>query len=98
MLKNYKLSQYLDFQPYIEDRSRNDILDIDDDENDYLFMEKYMNIYQKIKNKIKLVDINKTINEIVTIIKQNYKSNIEKLNRDIIELIKIDDDYTKTFM
>ena len=54
LLKNYKLSQYLDFQPYIEDRSRNDILDIDDDdENDYLFMEKYMNIYQKIKNKIK---------------------------------------------
>ena len=25
--------------------------DIDDDENDYLFMEKYMNIYQKIKNR-----------------------------------------------
>ena len=49
----YKFLVCLDFQPYIEDRSRNDILDIDDDENDYLFMEKYMNIYQKIKNKIK---------------------------------------------
>ena len=52
-------------------------LDIDNDDVDYLFMEKYINIYQKIKNKIKPADINKTINEIVTIIKQNYKSNIE---------------------
>lgn len=92
----YKFIVCLDFEPYVQDRSRNDILNIED-EDDYIFMEKYLDIYNNIKNKIKSTDVNKTVNEIVTIIKYNYKSNIKKVNCEIINSMKIDSDYRKNY-
>ncbi len=94
----YKYIVCLDFEPYVQDRSRNDILNLDgEDDDDYIFMEKYLDIYNNIKNKTKCADVTKTVNEIVTIIKYNYKSNIKQVNCKVIDLMKIDSDYRKNY-
>lgn len=104
--KEYLESYYhficcIGLSPFVDGRNKfNIIYDISDDEydetpsdSDMEFTEYYVNMYSKIKMKIKTSEINKTYKDVIQLMKENYKANIEKVNCAILSLIELDKEY-----
>lgn len=56
----------------------------------------YLEIYKNIKSKIKRSEQNSARLKVANIVKQNTIANISKLNKNIIDLINIDEEFRKT--
>lgn len=97
----YHFLSCIGLNPFVDGRNKFNIMyDISDDkydmtpsEIDVEFAEYYMEMYSKIKTNIKTSEVNKTFKDIIQIMKENYKFNIEKVNSAILSLIELDKEY-----
>ena len=80
-----------DLYPYVQEINDEDELDFDDKDK---FYSKYIKIYDAITNAEK----NKTQKEVLDIIVRNSKQNIADLNKKIIALFKMDEDFKKVII
>lgn len=97
----YKFIISLEFLPYVYDQCSCNILDKIDcicNESNFDLCDEYMKLYKDVKINMKQSEINKTIREIIELIKHNYKNNIKKLNTEILEFIRVDKNYKNMFM
>lgn len=74
--------------------SMNDVDVLDNDSLDYTLQEKYYHgLFMHVETTTSVSQANKIKREINDIIKQNSKSNIIELNKQVMELIKVDDEF-----
>lgn len=90
----YKFIGCFDIKPYIEDKNDCDILGYEDgDYGVYKIEEYWMPKYKEIVDNMKKYEINKIKREVDTILKNNTKKNIKKLNSELIDLITNDEEF-----
>ncbi len=92
--RHYKFLCCFDLYPYVKDKDDMDILgENDGDFGKYDIEEKWMSIYNNIAQNIKRYDINKMKKNITDILKNNTQHNLKDLNKTIIALLNIDDEF-----
>lgn len=100
----YNFIACFELYPYVYQKNDNEILypisdpryDTPVNKGDLTFFkvaDEFNSLYNQIKNELKVVDQNKMIKKVKDIIKYNSKSNISDLNKKVIELIQIDEEY-----
>ena len=60
--------------------------------------DKYMDIYKKLKDTIPQKDVNVVRKHVVDILKQNTRHNIEKLNKNVVNLFNIDESFKELIL
>ena len=95
----YRFITCFDLPPFVKYKNDQEILGTSNyNENDQYSLEShYMNIYKEQDSKITRSDIQQTRRNVAKIVKQNSKSNLEALNREIMNLIKVDEDFRSKF-
>lgn len=91
--KYYKFIAVFDITPFIKDKSDNYILS-NDDENTFELSDKYMKLYRSQDGNLSVKEINLIKKEVIDIINKNH----HKINREIAELFKIEDNFLKNNM
>ncbi len=92
--RHYKFLCCFDLYPYIKDKDDMEILGEEDgDFGKYEIEEKWMSIYNNIAQNIKRYDINKMKKNITDILKNNTQHNLKDLNKTILELLNIDEEF-----
>ena len=80
--------------PGVNDDSASGDIDSLDDE----VREEYHEFYKSIQDKLTLGEKNKTFKEVVYILQRNTKKNVDDLNKKIIGLIQIDEDFKNNIL
>ena len=88
----YKFIGCFDVNPAIKNKSDGYILEDRDDDNTNL-SEKYWKMYTDIRDKITKSEVNAMNKKIINIIKFNTVENITQLNKQIVELFQMDDNF-----
>ncbi len=92
--RHYKFLCCFDLYPYIKDKDDMEILGEDDgDFGKYEIEEKWMSIYNNIAQNIKRYDINKMKKNITDILKNNTQHNLKDLNKTILDLLNVDEEF-----
>ncbi len=102
--RHYKLLGCFDLPAYIKDKNDIEILgkyydgneedfENKDEKEKFILEEKYLKIYNKVVDDTKKGEINKTKKNIIDIIKNNSKRNMGELNKKVIELWNIDEEF-----
>lgn len=100
----YLFIQCFDLQPYIYGRDDNSIMNNNKQNqsnnyiDDYIIADKYNTLFNQIKENLKVVEMNKMRKNVKEIIKSNTKSNIVELNKKVIDLLKIDEEFKNNFV
>ncbi len=86
----YKFMSIFDIQPYCIEKTDDDIIENGCDDS-YEIQDKVSKVY----NNLKLLksEINKLKKTVTDIIKKNSKSNIQELNKKVISLLNINDEF-----
>lgn len=93
-----------DLEPYMKDRPDTEILyNVEDDRysetcSDYSLSEKYYKVFKHICEKITKSEINAVKKEVLDILKRNTIKNIEELNKNMMSIFKVDQDFKEAFM
>ncbi len=92
--RHYKFLCCFDLYPYIKDKDDMEILGEEDgDFGKYEIEEKWMSIYNNIAQNIKRYDINKMKKNIIDILKNNTQHNLKDLNKTILDLLNVDEEF-----
>ena len=96
LIEHYKVLACFDLLPYIKDKNNEELVGKEyHNTNEYSIEEKWLNEYNNIVNTIKQVEINKMKKNIENILKNNSKRSVKDLNKQIINLLNIDEDFKK---
>ena len=94
----YKFITCYDFRPYVFQKTDQEILgDKHNRSNDetYDVCDKWYPVFKDIKEKMQASYVNRIKKDVSNIIKRNTKSNIVELNKKVMELIRMDEDFKK---
>ena len=95
--RHYKFIGCFELEPFVKGKDDCDILgDEHGDFGVYKLEEKYTALYTSIVDDMKRYEINKMKKNILDILKSNTKKNIKDLNKKIVELMNIDEEFKKT--
>lgn len=104
----YKFIGCFDIDPYVKGKNDSEIIYNQDDERYDPFKEytdentelpiRYANIYNKIRDETMKSQLNKIKKEVVDIIKKNSKKNIDDLNKKMVALFNMDEDFKKIIL
>lgn len=100
----YKFLAYFNILPYIHGKNNYQVLYSQDDPkyntyisyNDYgnySIQDEWLNKYNDLKDSILLSDFNRIKKEVQTIIKKNTKASILELNKKMMEIIQMDENF-----
>jgi hypothetical protein len=90
----YRFLACFDIDPFIKDKDDSEILDDDSiDCSDYNIQEEWYAKYKNIDEVIMKSDINRTKKEINNIIKNNTKASILELNKKVMEIMQMDEEF-----
>lgn len=93
-----KLEEYYLFiscfnlSPLVKDASDDDILD-NGKIRSYELSEKFYEVFNKVKNRLTISQMNKIKSDVWSIVKRSTKKNIEDLNAKLMDLMRIDPDF-----
>jgi hypothetical protein len=90
----YKFMNIFDIQPYCVDKTDNDI--IENGSEDYIIQDKIYKIYNEMK--ISKSEINKLKKTVTDIIKNNSKYNVQELNKKVISLLNLNEEFKNNLM
>ena len=91
---HYKFLGCFDLVPYVNNKDNMDILgEHDGDFGKYDIEEKYMSKYREIVDNTKRYEINRMKKSLTEIFKNNTKRNMKELNKNMIELLNIDNEF-----
>jgi hypothetical protein len=104
LMEYYKFLGCFDVTPFVDNKNDYEILYTSDDEkhhtrvdsSDYhkfSIQEEYKTLYVSLKNKNTATDVNKTRRDVKDIVKRNTKSNIIELNKKMVELFQMDEQF-----
>jgi hypothetical protein len=102
----YKLLASMNVEPYVQGKSNNKIMySPDDDRYDreynyydmdaFTLSDKYNKEYNKISESLSMKQREKTRNEVYDLIKRNSKRNIAELNKLVMSLLNVNEEYKK---
>lgn len=95
--RHFKFIGCFELEPFIKGKDDCDILGEEHgDFGKYTIEDKYIPIYNNIVDNMKRYEINKMKKNILDILKSNTKKNIKELNKKIVELMNIDEEFKKT--
>lgn len=90
----YKFIGCFDIDPYIKDHNNGKILNYpNDNDNSFSIQEEYIKVYKNIYDNIPKSETNRFKKEVINIIKRNSQHNISELNKKMINLINIDEEF-----
>jgi len=84
----YRFLAAVDVYPYIKHA----------DEFDEAIQDQYNEMYAKIRDALTLGGKNKVVNEIIDIIIRNSKRNVSDLNKKIVNLFKMEEEFKNSIM
>lgn len=88
----YKFIGCFDVNPKSKDKSDGYILQ-DQDNEDFEVSEKCWQTYNRVRDNLKKVEINSLKKEVLDIIKRNSSKNIDEMNKKIVELFQMDENF-----
>jgi hypothetical protein len=93
----YKFIGCFDVEPSIKGKSDNEIMGIGS-EDSYEISDTYMKMYQKIQDGTTRLEVKNTKKEVVDVIKRNTIRNVDEMNKKVVELFNMDEDFKKTLL
>lgn len=96
------LSEYYDFigsfniEPYVKNKENSEIIGNVNSGNQYEIEENIMPLYKLTKDKLTQSSIERKKRDFLDILKRNSKRNIYELNKNIMDLIRVDEEFKKT--
>lgn len=104
LMEYYKFLSCFDVTPFVDNKNDYQILYNFDDEkhhtqvdpsdyNKFSIQDEYKSLYISLKNKNTSTDVNKTRRDVKDIVKRNTKSNIIELNKKMVELFQMDEQF-----
>ena len=90
----YKFMSIFDIQPYCVDKTNNEILGNNDES--YEIQDKIFTIYNNVKTS--KGEINKMKKTVLEIIKSNSKQNVKELNKKLIDLLKMNEEFKEDLL
>lgn len=98
ILNYYKFISCFNCEPYVKNKSDQTLLNNDDHNETYDIEEELQRMYNSIQKQIRLFESNKIRRDVVNIIKRNTKKSIVELNRKMMELFQMDEEFKKRIL
>lgn len=100
MQEYYKFIACYELNPYVYNLSDNYILrqlksTLTKEDDSYEISEKWYTTYKDVKAKLQGIYVNRIKKDVSNIVKRNAKSNVLELNKKVMELIRMDEDFKK---
>lgn len=100
----YKFIGCFDIDPYVKEKNNNQILYNEDHEkfrqpipsndiNSHTIQDEYLPYYNSIRDKTTKSEITRSKKDVLEIIKRNTKKNIDELNKKLVSLINMDEEF-----
>lgn len=104
LFEYYKFIACLDIDPFVKDKNNNQILYSSDDDRYWMdvpytdidqhsYTDEFMKDYTRIKNELKRYEIDSVKKQVLELIKTNSKKNICELNKSVISLFNVDEEF-----
>ena len=105
----YKFIACFDIIPYVKNKNNNEILYPSDDprhhstsntcpEDLYTIEEQWYPCYKRIKGALMMTEVKHVKREVADIVKKNTKANIIELNKRMMEVIQVDEEFKNTVL
>lgn len=91
----YKFLGCFELPPFITNKTDSQVLCIGDeyDTEKFAIQEEFQPIYTNIKERLSLLDINRIRKEVREIFRKNTRANVIELNRKVVELFQMDEQF-----
>jgi len=94
----YKFLACFEVYPFVYQKENGDVLKDFSHNNEHYLEEMGMKIYKEIKDGLNKVEINKMRKTVVDMIKKNTQYNVQNLNKNILKIVNIDEDFKNTLL
>ncbi len=94
----YQFIACFGLQPYIQDRTDSQILNVVKRRDSYDIEERFKKVYNSIRDKLTKGEKNMLRNKVHRILKNAAKNNIKELNRRIMDLCGVDEEFKSKVM
>jgi hypothetical protein len=109
LFEYYAFLASLDIDPYVQDKSNNKVLYSSDDDRywqdtafhdieSHTIEDEYMKEYRRIKDNLTRKEIDRLKKDLLDLIRRNSKKNISELNKNVMSLINVDEEFKKTMV
>lgn len=92
----YKFITIFDLEPYIKDKTNQDILENDDENESNTICDKYYPKYIQAQNTVTIRMCKETKKRVLDIVKRNFKASLEMLNKEVANLFRMDEEFKET--
>ena len=90
----YRFIACYSLHPFVRDQSDQEILEDDEHpRNRHDICDKWYSIYKEIKDNLPAVYVTRIKRDVARIVKRNAKANVLELNKKVMELIRMDEDF-----
>lgn len=99
----YKFISCFDILPFAKDKNDNEILYRADDprhhqEHEFTIEEQWYPCYKRIKAALMMSEVKSVKKEVADIVKKNTRSNVIELNKKMMEVIQMDEEFKDTIL
>ena len=89
----YRFIACYSLNPFVQEQSDQEIIGDDKPIKRYDVCEKWYPIYKDIKENLNVAYISRIKRDVANIVKRNAKANVLELNKKVMELIRMDEDF-----
>lgn len=89
----YKFLSCFSIEPYVANKTNAQILGLETTDEEYDIQDKWMNIFKDLQKQISVYDCNKVRKEVANIAKINTKKSIVDLNKKMMEVFNMDEEF-----
>lgn len=89
----YKFISCFSIDPYVANKTNAEILGLKRENYEYDIQEKWMKVFNDLQKQISIYECNKMRKEVATIAKINTKKNIVDLNKRMMEVFNMDEEF-----
>lgn len=94
----YKFLAIFGITPFIYEKSNNEITGSDKDDNMHSIEEEWYPRYVAIKDRMSTSEINRVKKEVYNIVKRNAKASVLDLNKKMMDIIQMDEEFKKSII
>jgi hypothetical protein len=102
LIQYYKFIGCFEIDPYCKDHYDHEILKLEEDVSNDEFRDEYSlefyAYYRKATDKLTRSEITKMKKDVIDIVKRNTTQNIQELNKKVMSLIQMDEEFKRNFM
>lgn len=89
----YKFLGCFNMEPYVKDKTDALILGLVINQDSYNIQEEWMQVFRNLQKLVSIYDSNKVQKEVANIAKNNTKKNIVELNKKMMEVFNMDEEF-----